>query len=89
MKEICGKCQFIKIKMLPYEPPVSGYLKIFQCHKLGRPVNPETIHADCPVIGWVSYLFTNDEIMALRELAETLPISAGAEVILDILHQAK
>ena len=35
------------------------------------------------------YRFTVDEIKALKELEETLPSSAGLEVILDILRKAK
>ena len=84
----CGKCPYVKINRLYYKPPAKGYLKIFECHKLGRPVNPENIHADCPIAWRFDYRFTKDELDAIKELAETSPDSAGLGVILDILQQA-
>jgi len=61
---------------------------VYECYKLGRPVNPETIHADCPIAWRFDYKFTKDELDALKELAETMSNSTGLEVILDILQQA-
>jgi len=37
----------------------------------------------------MKYKFTEDEIKALKELEETLPSSAGLEVIQDIISKAE
>ena len=37
----------------------------------------------------MKYKFTEDEIKALKELEETLPSSAGQEVIQDIIRKAE